>query len=407
MRDKSLMPLEDALARMCATPPRPLAPEHLPLEKAMGRILAADILSPTPLPRWDYSAMDGYALRRSDLEAAAGHCLPVSQRIAAGHEGQPLQPGSAARIFTGSPMPAGADTVVIQEDCQAEAQHVTVLRLPPCGANVRRAGEDLAAGQHCLPAGRRLDPAAIALLASLGLPEVAVQRRLQVTIFSTGDELVAPGLPLAPGQIYGSNNYALRGLLEQAGCAVQDLRYIPDRAAATEAALQRVAAESDLIVSSGGVSVGEEDHVRAAVERLGQLDFWRLDIKPGKPLARGWVAGTPFVGLPGNPVSTFVTCLLVVLPYVRHLQGRPWQAPTAWPVHAGFDWPHPDKRREFVRAQVRMTESGPQACIHPQQGSGNLASLVWMEGLIDLPGGQAVRRGERVRYLSLNELLAP
>ncbi len=405
MSANTLTPLTDALLRMRATPPQPLAAEVLPLAEAEGRILATDIVAPASLPRWDYSAMDGYAFAFGDLEVAADRRLLVSQRIPAGRVGQSLEPRTAARIFTGSPIPTGADTVAPQEHCLAEGDFVTIQRHSRRGANVRLAGEDVRCDSLCLAAGRQLDPAAIALAAALGLPTLPVRRRLKVAVLSTGDELVVPGLPLQPGQIYGSNSFALRALLRRAGCEATDLGYIADRPEATESALARAAAEADLIVTTGGVSVGEEDHVRAAVERLGHLDLWRLDIKPGKPLAWGSVAGVPFVGLPGNPVSAFVTFLVVLMPYLRHLQGRSLHEPTAWPVRAAFQWLHPDKRREFVRARVQPGPNGPEAVIYRCQGSGTLSSLAWMEGLIDLHGGQVVQPGDWVSYLPLAALM--
>lgn len=401
----TLTPLDEAVQRIRAMPARPLPVENVAIEAADGRILAADLVAPAALPRWDYSAMDGYAFAFADLEVASARALPVSHRIPAGRWGEPLQPGTAARIFTGSPIPAGADTVVPQELCRVEPDGVKVEKLPRRGDNIRRAGEDIAAGSRCLGAGRRLRPADLALAASLGFASLPVKRRLKVAVLSTGDELVRPGEELAPGQIYGSNNVALRALLERCGCAVQDFGFIPDRPEATFDALERAAKESDLIVTSGGVSVGEEDHVRAAVERLGRLDLWRLDIKPGKPLAWGKVADTPIVGLPGNPVSSFVTALLVLLPCVHHLQGRPPIDAQAWPVRAAFEWPKPDKRREFMRARVRIGAEGPEALLYRDQGSGAISSIAWMEGLIDLPGGQVVRAGDRVNYLPLDALL--
>lgn len=401
----SLTPLEQAHELMrAATEPARLESERVPLDKLSGRVLAADLLAPDALPRWDYSAMDGYALAYADAVAAAGSELRVSQRIPAGRPGAPLLPCTAARIFTGSPIPPGADTVVKQEDCLAGDGSVRVNILPVCGANVRLAGEDIARGSLCLGAGARLDAAAIGLAASLGIAELPVRRRLKVTILATGDELVRPGLALAAGQIYGSNNHVLYALLARAGCDVADLGHIEDTPKATQAALSAAARDADLVITTGGVSVGEEDHVRASVDHLGRIDLWRLDIKPGKPLAWGRIGATPFVGLPGNPVSAFVTYLLAVVPLLRHLQGMPQRAQVAWPVRSAFTWQHPDKRREFLRARVQHGSEGPEAIIFSNQSSGAISSVVWMEGLIDLPGGKVVRPGDTVRYLPLADL---
>lgn len=402
----SLTSLEDAVARLLADAPPASAVELVPLRDALDRVLAADIVASLNVPPWDCSAMDGFAFARAAADAGEAR-LPVVQRIAAGNVGAPLAPGGAARIFTGGPMPPGADTVVPQEDCAVAAGRLTVRRVPHRGANVRGAGEDIRKGTTVLAVGALLGPAALGVAASLGLAEVPVYRRLKAAMFFTGDELVKPGRPLGPGQIYGSNGYTLGALLARAGCEVLDLGYVPDCPETTADVLDEAARQGDVVISTGGASVGEEDHVRRAVERVGRLDLWRLNIKPGKPLIYGHVRGTPFIGLPGNPVAVFVTFLLVVRPFLRRLQGGAVGPPANFPVRAAFDWPRPNKRREFLRARLVSGGNGAsEAVIHPNQGSGVLSSTAWAEGLIDIPGGHPVQRGDMVRFLPLAGLLS-
>lgn len=402
----NLTSLEDAIAQMCQIQMPRLEAEEISLKQLYGRVLAQDLFAPVDVPHWDYSAMDGYALCHADLNLEGDTTLPVSQRIAAGSAAQPLEPGTAARIFTGSPIPLGADTVVVQEDCTGSEGLVTLHRAPKQGANIRLAGEDIKRGAICLAAGVRLDAVSVGLVASLGFPAVRVWRRLRVALLCTGDEIVEPGTPLQAGQIYGSNAFILTGMLERAGYDVIDLGQVPDRLDATVAALLRASKEADVIVSTGGVSVGEEDHVRAAVEQTGHLDLWRLNIKPGKPLAFGFVGETPFVGLPGNPVSAYVTGLLVLLPFLRHLQGAQAVSVATFEVRAAFDWPRPGNRREFLRARISSgTDGVPEVMLHPRQGSGALISAAWAEGVVDLADGQVVQRGEMVRYCPLTGML--
>jgi molybdopterin molybdotransferase len=357
-------------------------------------------------PPLDNSAMDGYAVRLADVPAA-GTCLPVSQRIPAGSVGTALQPGTAARIFTGAPVPAGAEAVIMQERCEHGTAGVVINQVPRPGENIRRAGEDIAAGAEILPAGIRLRPQDIALAASAGLPELPVFRRLRVGVFFTGDELVQPGEPLPPGAIYNSNRYGLRALLEGLGCEVRDLGTVPDDLDATRAALRKAAADNDLIVTSGGVSVGEEDHVRPALEAEGQVDLWQVATKPGKPLTFGEVRRADgkawFIGLPGNPVSAIVTFMMTIRPFVLRLQGVDRVMPQALTLRAEFDWTRPDVRREFLRA--RLGEGGGVE-LFPDQGAGVQRSLVWSNGIVDNPPGQAVRRGDPVRFIPFSELLA-
>ena len=399
-----LLALDEALARLLA------AVEPLPASEAqsvstfdaLGRVLAEDVRSALDVPPADNTSMDGYALRAADVPVA-GTVLPVSQRIPAGVVGAALAPGSAARIFTGAQLPAGADAVVMQEQCVAVDGGVRIDAVPQAGQWVRRRGEDVLAGEIVLARGARLTPQALGLAASVGAARLAVMRRPRVALFSTGDELVMPGEPLKPGAVYNSNRYTLRGLLGALGCEVTDLGIVPDRLDATREALRGAAAGHDLILTSGGVSVGEEDHLRPAVQAEGRLDLWQIAIKPGKPLAFGRVAEAAwFIGLPGNPVSSFVTFLLAVRPVLLRLQGATELAPRHLRLRAAFDWPKPDRRREFLRA--RLGAEGTLE-LFPSQSSGVLTSAVWGDGLVDNPPGHAIAHGDEVRFLPFAELL--
>jgi len=402
-----MLSYEQALEQLLAAA-RPVAEtRHVPITAAAGRVLAQAQVSTVNVPPLDNSAMDGYAVRLADV-VQAGVTLPVSQRIPAGTVGSALQPGTAARIFTGAPVPPGCDAVIMQERCEAVGDSVVINHVPRAGENIRRSGEDIATGAEILPAGIRLRAQEIALAASAGLPELPVHRRVRVGMFFTGDELVQPGELLPPGAIYNSNRYALRALLEGLGCEVRDLGSVPDRLDATRDALRRAAADNDLIVTSGGVSVGEEDHVKPAVEAEGRLDMWKIAIKPGKPLAFGEVnkpeGGTAwFIGLPGNPVAAFATCLMLVRPFILRLQGVEKVEPKALPLTADFTWSRPDSRLEFLRA--RINDAG-RVELYPNQGSAVVTSLCWSDGLVLNPPGQAVQAGDSVRLVTFAELLA-
>lgn len=399
--------LDEALADLLAQA-RPLAEmETVATFDADGRVLAQDLVSALQVPPQDNSAMDGYAVRSAEI-ADEGVALPVSQRIPAGAAPQPLQAGTAARIFTGAPVPAGADAIVMQEDTEAVAdQHVRILRVPAAGQWIRRSGEDITRGSTVLARGDRLGPAGLGLAASIGMDRLQVARRPRVALFSTGDELVMPGqvapAEMKPGAIYNSNRFFLRSLLLRLGCEVRDLGIVPDQREATVLALRQAAADNDLILTSGGVSVGEEDHIKPAVQQLGSLDLWQISMKPGKPFAHGRVGQAHFIGLPGNPVSSFVTFLLLVRPFLLKLQGATRLAPQAMLLPAHFDWPRADKRREFLRVR-RNAQGGLE--LFPNQSSGVLTSTVWADGLVDVAGGQTIARGDAVRFLPLAELVA-
>jgi molybdopterin molybdotransferase len=426
----ALQALDDVLARVLAVAAerRIADTERVSTFDALGRVLAEGVHSGLDVPPADNTAMDGYAMRTADV-AQAGTVLPVSQRIPAGVVGTPLAAGTAARIFTGAHVPAGADAVVMQEQCEAVAGDglgsVRIDTVPSAGQWIRRRGEDVQHGAEVLAAGARLGPQALGMAASVGAADLAVRRRPRVALFSTGDELVMPGEPLKPGAIYNSNRFTLRALLQAAGCEVVDRGIVPDRLDATRQALREAAAGVDLILTCGGVSVGEEDHLKPAVQAEGWLEAFQIAMKPGKPLAfggvkrmdgpapdsapeassgeqRGDTGETLFIGLPGNPVSAFVTFLLIVAPALRALQGCTTQMPTAVTVRADFDWPKPDRRREFLRA--RFNAAGGLD-LFPNQSSGVLTSAVWADGLIDNPGGQVIARGDTVRLLLLSSLI--
>lgn len=402
-----MLTYEQALEKLLAAAQPVEEVRHVPLLAAAGRVLAVVQQSGVSVPPLDNSAMDGYAVRTADV-TTAGICLPVSQRIPAGTVGVPLQPGSAARIFTGAPIPAGADAVVMQERCEHGEGGVVINQVPKSGENIRRAGEDITAGADILPAGVKLRPQEIALAASAGQPELPVYRRVRVGMFFTGDELVQPGEPLPPGAIYNSNRYALRTLLEGMGCEVRDLGAVEDRLDATCDALRRAAADNDLVITSGGVSVGEEDHVKPAVEAEGELDMWKIAIKPGKPLAFGKIRKEGghawFIGLPGNPVAAFVTCLMMVRPFVMRLQGIAQVAPRILNLPCASAWNKPDGARlEFLRG--RINEAGAIE-LYRNQGSAVATSLCWSDGLILNPPGNCIAAGDTVRFVSFAELLA-
>ncbi|WP_427911852.1 molybdopterin molybdotransferase MoeA [Ramlibacter sp. MMS24-I3-19] len=401
-----LRPLDDAMADLLARA-RPLAgAEEVATYEADARVLAEDLVSPLQVPPQDNSSMDGYAVRSAEI-ADEGVVLPVSQRIAAGQAGTPLQPGTVARIFTGAPVPQGADAIVMQEDVEAAGDDVRILRVPDAGQWIRRSGEDVQRGAVILQRGHRLGPASCGLAAGIGRDRVRVAPRPKVALFSTGDELVMPGTvppeQMQPGAIYNSNRFFLRQLLVRCGCEVSDLGIVPDQREATVAALRSAASAHDLILTSGGVSVGEEDHIKPAVQQLGSLDLWQIAMKPGKPFAYGTVGDAHFIGLPGNPVSSFVTFLLLVRPFLLQLQGASQLQPVAIRLPAHFDWKRPDKRREFLRVR---RDAGGGLELFQNQSSGVLTSTVWADGLVDVPAGQTIARGDLVRFLPLAELLA-
>lgn len=406
-----MLSYEQALEQLLAAVQPVEEIRHVPITAAVGRVLAKSQLSAVDVPPLDNSAMDGYGVRLADVPQA-GVCLPVSQRIPAGTVGTTLQSGTAARIFTGAPVPAGCEAVIMQERCEHGDGGVVINQVPREGENIRRRGEDITAGHEILSAGVRLRAQEIALAASAGLPELPVYRRVRVGIFFTGDELVQPGEPLPPGAIYNSNRYALRALLEGLGCDVRDLGSVPDNLDATRDALRRAATDNDLIVTSGGVSVGEEDHVKPAVEAEGSLNMWKIAIKPGKPLAFGQVrkpGSTPgqemawFIGLPGNPVAAFVTCLMLVRPFLLRLQGVNSVLPKSLPLTADFTWARPDARREFLRARINAIG---KVELYPNQGSAVVTSLCWSDGLVLNPPGLAVQPGDLVQFVPFSELLA-
>ncbi|UVH59641.1 molybdopterin molybdotransferase MoeA [Variovorax paradoxus] len=411
-----LMPLDEAIAVLLAKATPKLPTESVGTFDADGRVLAQDLVSGLTVPPRDNSAMDGYAVRVADC-AAPGAELTVAQRIPAGTVGTALAAGTAARIFTGAQIPEGADAVVMQEDTTATPQEgslgsVRIAIVPAAGQWIRRAGEDVAAGDVVLKQGERLTPAALGLAASIGFHKLQVARKPRVAMLSTGDELVMPGEvapdAMKPGAIYNSNRFFMRALLHRLGCEVDDLGIVPDDREATIAALRNAAEASDLIITTGGVSVGEEDHIRAALQSLGELQLWSLSMKPGKPFAYGSIARSNgqgachVTGLPGNPVSSFLTFLMLVRPFLLTLQGGTRVAPEAVKMRADFDWLRADKRREFLRAR-RNAAGGLD--LFGNQSSGVLTSMVWGDGLVDNPSGQTIKSGDTVNFIPFASLL--
>ena len=398
----ALLPVDEALAQLLADVQGIAECEQVALDRALGRILAREIRSPIDVPPADNSSMDGYAIRIADYAAGLRE-FPLSQRIAAGSVGPQLQPGTAARIFTGAELPPGADTVVMQENCRALGERVRIDAAPVSGQNIRRRAQDIASGNVVVEAGTRLGPAHTGLLAAVGIAQLQVLRRLRVAILSTGDELVEPGQPIAPGQIYNSNRHLLAGLLETLGIEVIDAGLVPDNASGTRDSLRQAAELADVVISTGGVSVGEEDHVKNAVEELGSLRLWKLAIKPGKPLAYGRVQGKVFFGLPGNPSSVFVTWQILARPCLLRMQGILGEVrPLELRASADFDWPAPGSRQEYLRARLENDGDGLRVRLYPNQSSGVLSSVAWANALVVIAPGNSVRAGDLVRVVQLS-----
>ena len=398
---QGVLSVDDALDALLAGARRVTEIEMVPTMRAAGRVLAGDQHSTIDVPGLDTSFMDGYAVRSSEIRGGEA-TLPVSQRIPAGHMGCALTPGTAARIFTGARIPEGADAVVMQEACETLSGAVRIRHAPKTGEWITRRGADIVSGAQILAAGTRLRPQDTGLAAAVGLQELPVYRKLRVAVFFTGDELVMPGEALPAGAIYNSNRFVLTGLLNNLGCEVTDYGIVPDQLLKTREVLSTAAKGHDLIVTSGGVSVGEEDHIKPAVEAEGALSMWRIAVKPGKPLAFGRVGTAAFIGLPGNPVSSFVTFLIFVRPFVLASQGIFRTAAPAQRMRADFDLPAPDARREFLR--VKLNDAGGLD-LYPNQSSAVLTSAVWADGLVDNPESHVIRRGDVVHYLPYSALM--
>lgn len=413
MTKPSMLTAQQALDRLLLNAKPVSDSELLTTQHSLGRVLAQAVTSLVDVPPLDNSSMDGYAVRTTDV-CKAKSILKVVQRIPAGSVGVQLESGTAARIFTGAPIPLGADAVVMQEDCEIVKEGVDQIQIniaPISGQWIRRRGEDLTSGKVALTSGTYLRPQELGVAASAGLTHLNVKRRVKVAAFFTGDELALPGQPLKPGGIYNSNRDTLLACLRSLGCEATDLGIVPDRLDATRDALRKASKGHDLIITSGGVSVGEEDHIKPAVSAEGRLDLWQIAIKPGKPLAFGAVRKSDqekdgeawFIGLPGNPVSSFVTFLLFVRPFILKLQGREALPAQSYPMRADFDWLKADRRNEFLRVKINM-QGGLD--LFPNQSSGVLTSASWGDGLVDCPPGHAFKKGDLVKYLPFNALLS-
>jgi molybdopterin molybdotransferase len=400
-----LLSFDEARERLLSFAVAPTVVQRVPLIEAASRVLAEPVSSPMDVPGFDNSAMDGYAIYPKDVTAQP-LVLNVTQRIPAGANGVALAPGEAARIFTGAPVPQGTYAVVPQEDVSRVDDQISIEKPIEAHQFVRNKGEDIAAGAQILKGGRRLQPADMALAASVGVTHVSAFKPLTVAILLTGDELVEPGRPLAAGQIYNSNRYWLHALLTQIGCQVVDPGIVRDTPEQTRDALKKASQIADVVITCGGVSVGEEDHVRAAVESMGHIDLWQIAMKPGKPLAYGKANGADFIGLPGNPVSAFVTFVLMGLPFLYSRMGLPVPQLRPETMVASFDWPKPDRRREFIRVRKEISPEGHHRLARwPNQGSGVMSSVAWADGLVDIAPGQTIVSGQTVPYLAFSNLL--
>ena len=407
MFNDSLMSADDALSFLIDSASVTAKTEAVSLDDSLGRILASDIHSTINVPGFDNSAMDGYTIALNDSQVAQENLsFKVVDRIAAGSTGKDLNSGSAARIFTGAPIPKGANTVVMQEECKLseDKSQITVARAINLNENIRPTGNDILKGNVILSSGKQIKPQDISLAASVGVGELVVFKKIKVGVFFTGDELVEPGNPLSPGKIYNSNRYALVALLKQVGCDVINLGNIEDKLDATCDALEALESQCDLIMTTGGVSVGEEDHVKPAVEKLGELNLWKIRMKPGKPLAYGKVKQTPFIGLPGNPVSSFVTFCIFSLPFIKKMQGNSNYESKILKVKSNFDCKRAKPRREYARVRIDHSTETPLANLFPKQGSDVMSSVVWADGIIEIPENTTFEAGTILNYYSMDEL---
>ena len=407
MFSDSLMSADDALSFLIDSACVTAMTEAVSLDDSLDRILASDIHSTINVPGFDNSAMDGYTIALKDSQVAQENLsFDVVDRIAAGSTGNDLKIGNAARIFTGAPIPNGANTVVMQEECtlSEDKSQITVKRAINLNENIRPTGNDILKDNVILSSGRQIKPQDISLAASVGVGELVVFKKIKVGVFFTGDELVEPGNPLTPGKIYNSNRYALVALLKQVGCDVINLGNIEDKLDATCEALEALESQCDLIMTTGGVSVGEEDHVKPAVEKLGELNLWKIRMKPGKPLAYGKVKQTPFIGLPGNPVSSFVTFCIFSLPFIKKMQGNSNYESKILKVKTNFDCKRAKPRREYARVRIDHSTETPLANLFPKQGSDVMSSVVWADGIIEIPENTTFETGTILNYYSMSEL---
>ena len=405
--NQSLLSADEALEFLLDASTATEKKESVSLDNSLSRILASDIHSTINVPGFDNSAMDGYAIALNDNQLLQKNLsFDIVDRIPAGSTGNELSKGCAARIFTGAPIPKGANTVIMQEECEVseDGTQITITRAIKLNENIRPTGNDILENDVILSSGKQIQPQDISLASSVGVGELTVYKKIKVGVFFTGDELVEPGIPLSSGQIYNSNRYALVALLEQVGCEVINLGNIEDKFSITCDALESLESQCDLIMTTGGVSVGEEDHVKPAVQSLGEINLWKIRMKPGKPLAYGKVKQTPFIGLPGNPVSSFVTFCIFSLPFIKKMQGNNNYQSKIIKVKANFECKRAKPRREYARARIDHSESTPVANLYPKQGSDVMSSIVWADGLVEIPENKTVELGELLNYYPLSEL---